>query len=386
MNSLIAKLDTAASVSKTLPTNIPLREVKKETDKIYNFYYNKDYEKRFHSYMDLDKCNDGFRLLKKPIVKPRRKHIQVKADIQSLSDLIQLIDDYPLLSQIKYDINIEGLHKIRKYLVELNSFIGLEELKENLLDQLIYFMHGKSDDYLHTVLYGPPGTGKTEIAKLLGKIYTNLGILKKGTFVKVTRADFVAGYLGQTATKTQKLIEDNLGGVIFIDEAYAMGNEEKRDSFSKEALDTLCEMLSDHKDELMVIIAGYRKELDTCFFSYNPGLISRFAWQFEIEEYSSKQLQEIFHKKVKDANWSIEEGVASESWFAKYGDSFRNYGRDMENLFSKCKICYYRRNFGKNQSQPILTDVDLERGYTKYMKYTNRDTNEKEPAPNFMYS
>ena len=100
---------------------------------------------------------------------------------------------------------------------------------------------------------------------LLGKIYTKLGILSKGTFVKATRSDFVAGYLGQTAIKTRKLIEDNLGGVVFIDEAYAMGNEEKRDSFSKEALDTLCELLSDHKSELMVIIAGYKEELDKCF-------------------------------------------------------------------------------------------------------------------------
>lgn len=386
MNSLIEKLDTTTCVSKTLPSTLSFEEVKTKTDKIYGLYFDKHYEKRFHAYMDLDKCNDGFRLLKKPLVKPRRKHIQVKADIQSLADLIQLIDDYPLSSQIKYDINIEGLHKIRKYLVELNAFIGLEELKENLLDQLIYFMHGKSDDYLHTVLYGPPGTGKTEIAKLLGQIYTNLGILKNGTFVKVTRSDFVAGYLGQTATKTQKLIEENLGGVIFIDEAYAMGNEEKRDSFSKEALDTLCEMLSDYKDQLMVIIAGYRKELDACFFSYNQGLISRFAWQFEIEEYSSKQLQQIFHKKVKDVGWSIEEGVASESWFAKHMESFKNYGRDMENLFSKCKICYYRRNFGKKQTRPVLSERDLERGYDKYLKYTNRDTNEKEPPPNFMYS
>jgi len=386
MNSLIEKLDTSSKLPKIAYTDVSIKEIKTKTDELYSIYFDKFYDKRFHTYLDIDKCNDGFRVSKRPIIKPRKKYIEVKADIKTLDDLIQLIDDYPSLEHVKYNINIEGLHHIRKYLIKLNAFIGLEELKENLLDQLIYFMHGKTDDYLHTVLYGPPGTGKTEIAKLLGLIYTKLGILKKGTFVKVTRSDFVAGYLGQTAIKTQKLIEDNLGGVIFIDEAYAMGNEEKRDSFSKEALDTLCEMLSDHKDELMVIIAGYRKELDTCFFSYNPGLVSRFAWQFEIEEYTAEQLRRIFHKKVGDARWSIEEGVACDNWFNERMESFKNYGRDMENLFSKCKICYYRRNFGKKNTRPELSKIDLERGYDKYMKYTAKNSNEKESAPNFMYS
>ena len=182
-----------------------------------------------------------------------------------MEDLYKLADDYPPNDDVDYSIYMNGIHKIKPYLKELLSFVGLEELKENLLDQIIYFIHQPPDDYLHTVLYGPPGTGKTEIAKILGKIYSKLGILSKESFIKVTRSDFVAGYLGQTAIKTRKLIEENLGGVIFIDEAYALGNQEKRDSFSKEALDTLCELLSDYKDRLMVIIAGYKTELEQCF-------------------------------------------------------------------------------------------------------------------------
>lgn len=386
MKSLISelnKINPENSITKT--TIVPINNIKKHIDRAYEVYFSPEYEKRFSKYLDLDKCNEGFINRTRPIVKPRKKHVNVDTTVESITDLIKMTHDYPISEHLKYDINIEGIHKIREHLIELDRFIGLEDLKENLLDQLIYFMHEKGDDYLHTVLYGPPGTGKTEIAKILGNIYTKLGILRKGTFVKVTRSDFVAGYLGQTALKTRKLIEENLGGVVFIDEAYAMGNQEKRDIFSKEALDTLCELLSDHKKELMVIIAGYREELDSCFFSYNPGLISRFAWQFEICEYTPEQLHKIFCKKVNDAGWGLDDNVGNEKWFEEHMESFKNYGRDIENLFSKCKICYFRRIFGKKTTKNILTDKDLENGFEKFKKY-NSKKNKKESRPNFMYS
>ena len=366
---------------------IPVKEMKTYSNLLYKDFFSNNYEKRFTKYDDLDKCSEGFKGRRPKILfRPRRKNISVNADIQSLEDLIKLTDKYPIYDYITYDINMKGLHKIKPYLENLLSFVGLDELKETVLDQLIYFMHSKSDDYLHTVLYGPPGTGKTEVAKILGKIYTKLGILEKGTFVKVTRSDFVAGYLGQTAIKTRNLIESNLGGVIFIDEAYAMGNQEKRDSFSKEALDTLCELLSDHKRDLMVIIAGYREELDSCFFSYNPGLESRFAWQFQIHEYNAEQLSLIFKKKVEDAKWVLEEDVANTDWFEKHKDSFKNYGRDVENLFSKCKICHFRRIFGKKETQHSISHQDLERGFEKYKNFNKHGNNKKESCPNFMYT
>ena len=387
MKSLIKSLDNEFNknpVSKEV--FVRAKEMSTYTDTMYDLYFAKDYEKIFEKYNDLDKCNEGFKGKKpKVLTKPKKKHITVDGTINTLEDLVNLTDQYPIHEDLKYDINMKGLHKIKPYLRELISFIGLDELKETVLDQLIYFMHSKSDDYLHTVLYGPPGTGKTEVAKILGKIYTKLGILEKGTFVKVTRSDFVAGYLGQTALKTRKLIEDNIGGVIFIDEAYAMGNEEKRDSFSKEALDTLCEMLSNHKRDLMVIIAGYKAELDACFFSYNPGLESRFAWQYQIHEYDASQLSLIFKKKLKDNKWELDKNVANSDWFDKNMESFKNYGRDVENLFSKCKICHFRRIFGKKEKIHMITEEDLTKGFEKFKNF-NKHNNKKESKPNFMYS
>jgi SpoVK/Ycf46/Vps4 family AAA+-type ATPase len=187
----------------------------------------------------------------------------------------------------------------------------------------------KNQDFLHTVISGPPGTGKTEIAKLMGKIYSKLGILSKGTFKKVTRSDLIAGYLGQTAIKTREVVQESLGGVLFIDEAYSLGNTEKRDSFSKECIDTLCEALSDHKDNWMVIIAGYEEELNDCFFNYNRGLDSRFTWRFHTDEYGAEELYLIFLKKVNDIGWIVlkseREKKIDVKWFEKNKNHFKRF-------------------------------------------------------------
>jgi hypothetical protein len=135
----------------------------------------------------------------------------------------------------------------------------------------------------------------------------------------------------------------------------------------------------------MVIIAGYREELDSCFFSYNPGLESRFAWQFQIHEYNAHQLSCIFKKKVQEAKWELDGDVANEAWFETNMDSFKNYGRDVENLFSKCKICHFRRIFGKKENKHCITEEDLKKGFDKFKNF-NKHTNKKESTPNFMYT
>lgn len=226
-------------------------------------------------------------------------------------------------------------------------------------------------DFMHTVIYGPPGSGKTEVAKIIGRIFSNLGILHKKIFKKVSRNDLVAGYLGQTAIKTKDMIKASLGGVLFIDEAYSLGNSEKRDSFAKECVDTLCEALSEHKHNWMVIIAGYEKELNDCFFSLNEGLNSRFTWRFKLDEYKPGELKSIYEKQVHDYGWTIAGGggggggeTLPESWFASRMDYFTTYGRDMETLFTKTKIAHSRRVFClPSTEKKIITFTDLENGF-----------------------
>jgi SpoVK/Ycf46/Vps4 family AAA+-type ATPase len=255
----------------------------------------------------------------------------------------------------------------------------MKDLKNSMLNQLLYFMQdlhitNKESDFKHTVLYGPPGTGKTEIAKIIGTMYSKIGILKNNVFKKVTRNDLVAGYLGQTAIKTKKVIDECLGGVLFIDEAYSLANNYQEDGYSKECIDTLCEALSDHKDDLMVIIAGYEEDLNESFFKANKGMESRFIWRFNIEQYNTHDLMEIFKKKINETDWVLEHDIVNIKWFDKHKQDFKNYGRDMELLFSYLKIAHSRRIYGKDASlRKHISTEDLDAGYDMFMKNKKKE-------------
>lgn len=321
--------------------------------------------------------------------KRKRREVKVSiGDIKTLQDLIDLIDEYPEDPAVKYDIDLRKLYSISKPLRELNSMIGLDKLKESVVDQILYFAQNlhkspggnETMDYMHTVLYGPPGTGKTEVAMMVGRIYCGLGILKKGHFTKVTRSDLVAGYLGQTAIKTKKAITNALDGVLFIDEAYSLGHPDKRDSFAQECIDTLCESASVYKDRLVIIIAGYERELKERFFAWNAGLNSRFPWRHETTEYTPNELSLIFRKKVHDARWSCSISAAVLSgWFDDKKSEFTYFGRDMETLFSKIKICHAHRIFGKKSlAKRWVTKADLDAGMTSFLANRQDDKNKND--------
>ena len=341
--------------------------------------------------LDENKYNDT----EIPIIE--KKNIDV--EVNSLQDLINMINNNPIADNIEYNINMQMMHNIKPHLIELNDMIGMKSLKDNVVDQIIYFSQGlhtssnkNEGDFMHTVIYGPPGTGKTEVSKILGKIYSKLGILTKNTFRKATRADLIAGYLGQTAIKTKDVINSCIGGVLFIDEAYSLGNEEKRDSFSKECIDTLCESLSDHKDKLMVIIAGYEKELENCFFNLNQGLNSRFPWRFKIEKYTPAELKDIFVNKINKNGWSVknsENSIIENDWFEKNLSYFKYYGRDMETLFSKTKIAHAKRVFCKPvHDKKILTIDDINKGFAMFLlneEVNNRNKKDTNVSHSFIY-
>jgi SpoVK/Ycf46/Vps4 family AAA+-type ATPase len=342
-----------------------------------NLFFKKHVYKNTNSPSDL-LTDIPAEILNTPIPKQiyiEKKKVNIDVTLNNIGDLIQLTEKYPLSPEVEYNIDMEVIHLIKPDLVRLNEMIGMHALKENILDQIIYFIQklhvrdnqNVNNEFMHTVIYGPPGTGKTETAHIIGAIYSKLGILKNNVFKKVTRADLIAGYLGQTALKTKEMIKSAIGGVLFIDEAYALGNKEQKDSFAKECIDTLCEALSNHKHELMVIIAGYEEDLNKCFFSYNQGLDSRFIWRFKIDDYNSKELQLIFNKKVKDCGWEIKK--ISSSWFEKNLAYFKYFGRDMETLLSKVKISHSRRVFCLPEADKRkITIKDMENGFKLYLK------------------
>jgi SpoVK/Ycf46/Vps4 family AAA+-type ATPase len=196
-----------------------------------------------------------------------------------------------------------------------------------------------------------------------------MGILRNNKFVKATRSDLIAGYLGQTAIATQRIINSAAGGVLFIDEVYSLGNAEKRDSFSKECIDTINENLTTKKSDMICIIAGYKRDIKDCFFAYNAGLERRFPIRFRIEEYNSKELFSIFQKKVKDNNWNIDESSITLSFFEKHHDQFTFFGGDMELLFNSCKRCHSRRVFSSGDTKKLLRISDLEKGFESFTNH-----------------
>ena len=323
--------------------------------------------------------------------KKRRPRIKLldAPPITSIQDLIEIGHS------VKFYKNLDSimLWRITPYLEELNNLIGMKALKESVFCQILYYLQGlhsrnTTNEYLHTMLYGPPGSGKTSVAKIIGKIYQGLGILSKsGTFRIAYRDDFVAGYLGQTAIKTSKLLESCLGGVLFIDEVYALAPRDKdKDSFSKEALDTLTAFLSEHKNDFCCIAAGYERGIEECFFAMNQGLKRRFPWVHKIEKYSPSELAQIFFKMVKEANWetSMDHEIVTKALKdnKKY---FKHAGGDVETFLSKCKMVHAKRIIGLDKIHKfVLTSEDLHNGIELVKKHSKIKEESKPPMGLYM--
>ena len=236
--------------------------------------------------------------------------------------------------------------KIEDLQAELDGYIGLDAVKQevrNLINLVTVYRLRKenglptTDLSLHMVFSGNPGTGKTTVARLMARIYHSLGILSKGQLVEVDRSGLVAGYVGQTAIKTRKVIDSALGGVLFIDEAYALNGRSEND-FGQEAIDTILKAMEDHRDDLVVIVAGYDGLMDD-FIHSNPGLESRFNRFLHFDDYTPEELLQIFERQcekgcytlAEDARETVKDALEEASADAV---SFGN-ARGVRNLFEK---------------------------------------------------
>lgn len=232
-------------------------------------------------------------------------------------------------------------------LEELNSLIGMEEIKKSVVDLTNFLKVQKireekglktSKNALHSVFMGPPGTGKTTVARLIGRIYKHLGYLKSGHVVETDRAGLVAGYVGQTAIKTEEIIQKAHEGVLFIDEAYALSSGGFND-FGQEAIEILLKRMEDKRGELVVVVAGYPDEMED-FIQSNPGLQSRFNRYFKFDHFSPEALLNIFKMYTYKADFNLTEDAEEklteiiERVHEKRHKSFGN-ARTMRNLFEK---------------------------------------------------
>ena len=199
-------------------------------------------------------------------------------------------------------------------LKELNALIGLDRVKEKVNNLIVYQKVQKlrrekglktEKSTLHMAFIGNPGTGKTTVARIVGRIYKQIGILSKGHFLEVSRTDLIAGYQGQTALKVKEVIERAKGGVLFIDEAYSITENDHSDSYGRECLTELTKALEDYREDLVVIVAGYT-DLMKQFFESNPGLESRFNTFIEFDDYSSDEMIEILESFCRKNDYELE--------------------------------------------------------------------------------
>jgi len=341
-------------------------------------------------YDDIDEA-----VIVEPVLK-RKKPDHQDFTANSINDLIKLGFLYD--STINNSNLLQKLFQLIPSLMKLDSMIGMESIKKQLTDQIIYFIQGYHENdldgnFINTVLLGSPGTGKTEVSYILAGIYKSLGFLSTDKVTLAKKSDFIANYLGQTVNKTQKTLEKAKGGVLVIDEVYAFGSrdsESNADSYGKEAVDTINQYLSENRKDIVCIVIGYKKDVEECFFSLNKGLKRRFPFTYEIEDYTPLELKDIFIYQVRKNNWNIlnTESIDIQAFltesFRIHKTHFKNNGGSTEEIFFKCKMTQSKKMFGKEpnlvEKYSLSLDV-IKETFEEYIKIKDKNKLELLSSP-----
>jgi|GEM_PF-1212657 len=264
-------------------------------------------------------------------------------DMEKLKSLSTLLQERKALEEMK-----EDGETLEEVLSSIEKLVGMEKIKKEI-DSFVNFVKIRKEREsrglpvtplsLHSVFYGPPGTGKTTIARLLGKVYRKLGLLKKGHLIETDRAGLVAGYVGQTAIKVDEVVNSAADGVLFIDEAYTLSPETSGNDFGQEAIDAILKRMEDKRGSFAVIVAGYPDEMER-FINSNPGLKSRFSRYFYFDHYTPDQLLEIFKIFSGNVQFILQQEAEGEllkiiEHFYKLRDRTFGNGRFVRNIFEK---------------------------------------------------
>lgn len=314
--------------------------------------------KKLCSYFLTRKDFGNGRFIDKLIQETIMKHaIKEKGKVKEITE-----KDIPTIREISNSTEVEESTEDM-----LRQIIGLDELKEKISEFEAYVKFIKEAEKsnikipkqnMHMIFTGNPGTGKTTIARIMVKILYNAGIIQENKLVEVERKDLIAGYIGQTATKTYEVIEKAIGGVLFIDEAYSLTESNSSNDFGGEAIATLIKSMEEHKGEFVVIFAGYKEKMGN-FINTNPGIASRIGYIFDFKDYNREELAQILYKKIDNSNLLIEDKAKNKVLeIMNYFCSVENIGngRFVDKVFQEI-ILNHAKN--KNAEISVIKEEDI---------------------------
>lgn len=328
----------------------------------------------------------------RPVKKAKNKRtFHYDRDIETLQDLIDMCEDYNSSEDVQEIPELDKLCTILDEMHVLNDMVGLRKVKRTIAEQLIFIAQDfqEEDMMMHMCIRGNPGMGKTCLAENIASIFAGIGILSNGDVITAKRSDLIGSHLGETAMKTTEVLTACYGNVLLIDEVYSLGSRDQRDSFSKECIDTINEFLSSFKDNMICIIAGYKEDIDDCFFACNKGLRRRFPWVYDIDDYTMSELVDIFVYQVNEIDWEIEDSAVEYLRTNVLVDRnkcyFTNFGGDTENMLGRCKISHAKRLFkSKRKNKCVLTIEDIEQGFEQF-KMFKKDIKRESSSMSLMY-
>jgi len=314
-------------------------------------------------------------------------------EFKSFSSFLRFIEIVVTLWDKRFNTKEElfTMRRLLPVLKELDYFVGMAKTKSSVINLILKALQSDKQNfgYKHTLLLGSPGTGKTEFAKILSKIFIALKFLSKNSkVIEAKRDDLVGEYLGQSGAKTRAILNKAIGNVLFLDEAYWLGNRDgKKDIYAKEVVDLITEFMSNHSKDSVIIAAGYEESMLRDFLSMNEGLESRFAWRYIFEPYSSDEVCEIFKRQLNKQEWELDKSV-NHNFFNENMDLFTSFGRDTEKFIQKCQCVNLSRKFidryinddfkMEEDEQKILHKKDLEIGINLHKQHYKKGSDKME--------
>ena len=318
--------------------------------------------------------------LKKKVQKQQQPSLQTTLPNAVLPDIpftVTNFDDLFRLATIMKNENrmfkdCQKLTDLYPVLEELNAMIGLKTTKDALCNMILFELQNMQSYYRHMVITGDPGVGKTSIANIIAKIMNRIGRANSDEITHGNPLNMISDYDGQTKSEVNRVVQEALSksGILLIDEAASLNDVRNKDYYGKKCLDMLMQLMDKYRENLIVILAGYRYDMEVNILQSNVGFRRRIQWFFNMDAYNSDELHQIFEQKLRDSKFEKQENSTfDQKWMAAHHSDFPYFGGSIENFVHKIRTAHTRKTFGQ-MNKSLLTDETIGEGFELYLKYT----------------